>query len=581
MKQVSGQIRGDLDGLTHWQTYRFKSLREESTHGTHFPGVCVIAEPVVGSQTRRISLRLRFEPKWAYLQMGAASSACGGMLFTMSVPVPSILGEFNPLLLQLKLHVGRSDDSAAAERTQGTYFHEYVHFLQCIGTTYSISSHFETLAWIAEAVRQMGGHNELILSGLAMPVRQRPLQHLAMHRNMDGAYGSRQVLLPTESKSLGLLNLNESTACYEYIRWNLHDQCYFSTPVGAYTLHENLASLSETIGMAPGEQIPIVLQNAVPSSSPLHNYTVGTEFFWNVFDQKQTDPNSLIVTAAAFMDACLQIPNSRHKMHPAYIGMTSPSIRFAMLSEVLPEVRFIDHLDDQDYPRFIEDLFAKMRWPAPPQIFQEHLEWLSPIVQAHVDSIDNYRSIQPQLYDKYFNDQIARTRHNLEEMYGATHTSEWLEGHLADFERALRSDPLVCAGKFGLGLLDYIVRALKIRVEHPLWMVFPQLHFDELKAELPLPVEWMAENENHTPSARAMSLFYDIKASHHLWALTMQWLLGERNNLKCGYRYFEMQCPEPVCQDGRCPNWKPNSAPPDFNCNFIGVTKYFGLWKKE
>ena len=462
------------------------------------------------------------------------------------------------------------------------YFHEYVHFLQSIGTTYGISRHFEILEWIAKGVRQMGGSDALILSGLSKAPKD-ARKDLRGHRLMEGAYGSRKVDLPIESRDIGLLAANENTACYEYIRWNFRDKCYFATPVGRYTLCENLAALSETIGISDKARIPIVRQHLASSDSPLHNYTVGTEFFWNTYEQQQKNPDSLIVTAIAFMDACQQIPSWRHSSHPEWVPMTSPSIRFAVLTDALGSVRFINHLHDPDYDRFITDLFKKAGWPAPPQFFREHLEWLSGVAQNHLDSLESYRLQHPELHEAYFRNQVEMARRNLQEIYGATHSRKKLEARLAKYEKALRSDQFVAYGKFGLGLLDYIIRAMKIRLEHPLWLVFPQGHLDELRSELPLPIYWHGKNEVNAPSARTMALFFDIKASHHLWALTVQWFSRKRKEkhkgFSCGYRYFGMECPEPPCKNGRCPNWSPDSPAPDFNCTFVGVTKYFRLWR--
>lgn len=483
-----------------------------------------------------------------------------------------LAGEFNPILFHLKLHIPEN----TGEQAWAAYFHEYVHFLQNIGTTWGISRVLEVLNWIAEGVEQMGGNPSLILNGLARPVPRSALQDLVMHRKLDGAYGSRMCTLPEAIPVEGSLVPNLETGCIEYIRWNEVDQCYFATPVGAHTLRENLAYVSENIGMS-GQVFP---SHRAPSNSDLHNYTVGTEFFWNAFPDQRKDPSSLILTAVALMDACLQIPNSRHLNHPDWVPMTAPGFRFASLTEVLPSVRFIDVFEDLDYSRFIGEIFNQMGWPAPSQIVEEHVEWLTSVREHHMGALDEFRSREPAIYEAYFRQQVDMARRNLNEMYGETHSADELESRFNEYEHALRSDPLVAWGKFGLGFLEYIVRALRIRLEHPLWLAFPHAHFDELTAELSLPIYWHAGDELNLPSARAMSLFFDIKAAHHLWALTVQWLSGKRAELECGYRYFGIPCSEPTCKQGKCPNWTPASVRPRVRCTFVDVATYFRLWKE-
>jgi hypothetical protein len=488
------------------------------------------------------------------------------------------LGSFNPLILQLKLQA-EVPNGAASKDLIGTFFHEHVHFWQSIATTYGIARHFEVLDWIAQAVGKMGGRDDLILQGLAKPVGSSILQHLREHRDMDAAYSSRPRTAPVNmGAEASWIELNEKTGCWEYVRWNRRDKGYFATPIGAHTIQENLAHVMEQIGLST--KAALAVQANAPSTSPLHVYHIATECFWNKFPEQRKQPDSLIVTMIAFLEACLQIPSTRHRNHPDYPPMTIPGMRFVLLLEKMNHLQFINHEDDDDYRRFIDELFQLIGWPDPHTVIREHLEWLSPILDSYEKVASEHRSMHPERFEKYVEDRLTETKRKMTELYCGTEFASIVDDRLREFERALRGSSIAYYGMFGLGLLEYIVRALRLRLDNPLWLVFMHLQSDQLLDQMPMPIHFYKEVETNALTPAAMALFNDLRAFPHLWAITLQW--GHRHEkLKCGNRYFDIPCLEPSCRQGLCPDWTPGRKCGHVDCTFVSVLQYFGLWSKE
>jgi hypothetical protein len=488
------------------------------------------------------------------------------------------LGSFNPLILQLKLQAEVPKRGHLPKDLIGTFFHEHIHFWQSIATTYGIARHFEVLDWIAHAVGEMGGRDDLILHGLAKPVRSSILQHLREHRNMDGAYSSRSINVPAEGGAeASLIKLNEGTACYEYIRVNRRDKVYFATPIGAHTIQENLAHVMEKIGLYTKTELNV--QANASSKSRAHDYHVATECFWNKFAKQRKQPDSLVVTMIAVMEACLQIPSSRHRDHREYPLMTIPGVRFVHLLEKMNNMEFINPIDDDDYRRFIDQLFQLIGWPDPHTIIGEHLEWLSPILDFYENTASELRRKHPTHFERYVKDRLKQTKRRMTAMYGGTEFYSIVDDRLRELERALRGSSIAYYGMFGLGLLEYIVRALRVRLDNPLWLVFMHLQSDQLIDNLPMPLQFYNEVETNALTPASMALFNDLRAFPHLWAITLQWEKG-REKLRCGNRYFGIPCREPLCQQGLCPDWTPGSKNGDVDCTFVAVLEYFGLWNK-
>jgi hypothetical protein len=149
-----------------------------------------------------------------------------------------------------------------------------------------------------------------------------------------------------------------------------------------------------------------------------------------------------------------------------------------------------------------------------------------------------------------------------------------------EFEHMLRANPLVYAGIFGLGITDYVIRALRLRVEHPHVLVFPQKYLEMLLKMLPVPVVWFGDDPVHWPSPDSVALFYDLQGLYHLWALALQWTRGQRQGLVCGNCYFGSPCCGPLCSEGRCPKWSPGASKPLEEGTFTDILRYFRLWKE-
>ena len=488
------------------------------------------------------------------------------------------LGSFNPLILQLKLSA-EVPSGIASEELIGTFFHEHVHFWQSIATTYGISRHFEMLDWIAKAVREMGGHHDMVLHGLAKPIKTSFLTHLKEHRNMDGGYSSAPRRVATTSPAEGWLELNESTCCWEYIRLNPRDKHFFATPIGAHTIQENLAHIMEQIGISTKGHTALRVRANAPSKSQLHDYYVATECFWNMFPGHREQPESFIATLIAMLEACLQIPSMQHQRHPEWAPMTHPSTRFRLLFDEMEELHWIDHEDNDDYLRFVEEIFGLLGWPAPQTVLREHLEWLDGVLSKYENQASEHRRQQPDRFEEYVQNRLTATKRRMLELYSGTTAASIIDDRLKEFEAAVRGSSTAYLGIFGMGLLEYIVRSLRMRVREPLWFVFMHLHSDQLIDELPLPIQFYKDVETNQLTAKSMALFNDLRAFPHLWAITLQWA-HKRKDLQCGNRYFEVPCIEPRCKQGLCPDWTPGKVHNYVDCTFVSVLQHFGLWKE-
>ena len=72
----------------------------------------------------------------------------------------SELGRFTPPLLNLEVSHSRKDvlnRKVDREVFARVFFHEFVHFLQALGSTYELNRHFETMDFIAQSIKEMGG----------------------------------------------------------------------------------------------------------------------------------------------------------------------------------------------------------------------------------------------------------------------------------------------------------------------------------------------------------------------------------------------------------------------------------------
>jgi hypothetical protein len=140
-----------------------------------------------------------------------------------SVDDPVVLGDFNPFLLQLRLHFDPShlEQEASPTRYERVFFHEFTHLLQAIGSTFNIGTQLEVMDCIAQTLQEMGGEPDLVLHGLSNigHARESLLEHFhGYHRvTLDGNYPSRPVELPpTKAKDLGLLYLNDEMYYIEH-----------------------------------------------------------------------------------------------------------------------------------------------------------------------------------------------------------------------------------------------------------------------------------------------------------------------------------------------------------------------------
>ena len=324
------------------------------------------------------------------------------------------LGSFNPITFDLRVE-GDATEEPDAEKGR-TYFHEFVHFLQAVGSTYCVDHHLETMNYIAAAVEDMGGRSNLVLSGgsdaevTADNIKERLTFR---HHSLEGAYGSRRVDLGLAriegAETLGMCKFNEERLCWEYIRWNRRDGCFFATPIGALTLRETQAYvLQHLIENEAGTDVAIEYATDRASDSGTHVYTALIELFFRTFDDPQVNATDKMVTLITLIDLALQIPPVSYRGHPDWTPMTIPGLRFMTFFEHIREIGFVDHRDDAHYLKFTEEMSALLGWPSPKAIWHEFhqaiSEMLSPIRHLVGTSID----ADPAAFERYLDDRLRK-----------------------------------------------------------------------------------------------------------------------------------------------------------------------------
>jgi hypothetical protein len=89
----------------------------------------------------------------------------------------------------------------------------------------------------------------------------------------------------------------------------------------------------------------------------------------------------------------------QHQHHPDWAPMTHPSTRFRLLFDEMEELHWIDHEDNDDYLRFIEEIFGLLGWPAPQTVLREHLEWLDGVLSKYENQASEHRRQQPDRFE--------------------------------------------------------------------------------------------------------------------------------------------------------------------------------------
>jgi hypothetical protein len=375
-----------------------------------------------------------------------------------------------------------------------------------------------------------------------------------------------------------MCEFNEKRLCWEYIRWNRRDGCFFATPIGALTLRETQAYvLQHLIENEAGADVAIEYATDRTSDSSAHVYTALLELFFRTFDDPQVNATDKMVTLITLIDMALQIPPVSYRGHPDWTPMTIPGLRFMTFFEHIREIGFVDHRDDAHYLKFTEDMSALLGWPSPKAIWHEFhqaiSEMLSPIRHLVGTSID----ADPAAFERYLDHRLRKIV-SVGDLDPAAPAAE-VEGT----RTAFRENPLGYSGYLGVGVLEAIERALSLRLEQPIAFAFPQQQrfIDLLHAKLNPPILHYGGTLRIDLSAASLPLVEDIQGLRHLWAMTLQWSGGGHRALVCGNRLFGIACAEPACRQGRCPNWSPGDQSPGDLCTYTDVLTYYHLYAKR
>jgi hypothetical protein len=523
--------------------------------------------------------------------------------------ISEIAGAFNPAILRIsilsKLQYG--DDPKNFERT---FFHEYIHFLQSIGNTYNYNLYFEVMDYIAIAVKEMGGDTTRILDGFSKIYDNNPYDHLNFHfLTLDGRYGSRiipikevldnfcncqsiqikdyssKMLSDLKDCEIGYLNLNLDTKCYEYIRLNNHDDEYFATPLGACSFQETMAYICEHLAYADKNvKFSLRIQFDAPSQSYLHYYNAPLELFYHSFKRKKINIDDMIATLLVMLDISLQIPPIKFKNShgPNWVEMTSPSWRFERLFKAVYDIRFVNHNDEADYIRFMKEISDKVGWPSPLDIWIDTLKTLSGYLDSCRKLVSFAIDSNPKLYENHIIHLIeSRKRRAIRNLRGTSSDQE-VEREMDKFIDIYKKHQVSYIGISGLSILEYMVKALQLRIDRPTVLILPHKHYEYLTRNF--PIAEILLNKLAQPFKLDhinMGFYDDLQTLVHTWAIARQWFKGARERIVCGMKYFDINCEDNICQENLCPEWPLISNNAKLTCPFSDIINILKLYKRQ
>lgn len=481
--------------------------------------------------------------------------------------------DFLPVLLQLSIDSGSGGSDA--EHIE-SFLHEYQHFLQAVGTMYNHDRLLDMLNFAAAAVEDLGGDVSDMLFGMSQ-VKANFIEHFQLHRTtLDGNYASRAVDDDLGDASVGVFQLNQEKQCYEYVRWNDAERTFFATPLGAQGFQECLVFINSQLPLYRlGVTIIIPPDYGVPSDSPLHAYTAPMDLFFRKFKERCNDSYRAAGTLAAVLDMSLHFSVTEADR----LGF-HPSFRFVRIIGALDNVEFVDPRITGDYERFVEEVCRHLEWPSMLNEIHTRAEAYAKIRGQYLALYDELLVRDPEQIELHIANRGRGFRMALER---TSKSADRVTKEVAEFEQALRDSPLALLRIFGLGILDYLERALRLRLDDPWSMIIPGDNFEAVHRQLPLPVWFRAGNFHGELTGSSMALLQDINDLRHLYAIAMQWEIGRKGNrpageYMCGMQFLDVKCPEPRCQNHGCPPWQPGSSCPTEMCGFSNVLNQFGLY---
>lgn len=486
--------------------------------------------------------------------------------------------DFSPVLLQLHLAAPAGDQQANKEEMASAFFHEYLHFLQSIGTTYNQDRLLDVMNLAAAAVKALGGDVTRMIHG-ASKIDHDFVEHLRFHRNtLDGDYPSHAVSQYYGDESVGVIEMNEETQCFEYIRYHNYERTFFATPLGAHAFQEALVFANQQFANLAfwGSNASIIPPlETEPVCSAMHVYTAPFDLFFRAFEDQPATAVQKVATLAAVLDLSLHLPDLPIDAPESWRMDTIPTFRFRHLFEAVHDVDFADPNVDHDYERFVDELCDLLGWNSLTDELRRRADKLAAIRDDFNQSIRAYISERPEALEALVQ---ARLR-GVEQSLRTRGTSEAkIQRELTDLERALRGNPAVHLGVFGLGIIDYFERALRLRLTDPWDVILPSRNLEKTLQELPIPAWFVGDQLHGAYNERSLSMLEDMNNLRHLYAVGVQWELaksGDRlsRDYMCGFQFLGMPCPDPRCASSGCPLWRPGMTRPDAMCSFLDTLR--------
>lgn len=488
------------------------------------------------------------------------------------------LGEFYPFLYRINLNL--KFEEGGKKEFMSVYFHEYIHFVQSISTNYNIHLFFEMLDFINLTFKENTTLGKKVISGLSnladYPSLQDFSHHLKLHQySFDGRYKSYNSYAECKDNDSFSLPFNNDTLCYEYERYSYAQECRIATPLGAHTLQECFAALAQK-NLFRGDTYNFENEMNSPPDSYLHYYSTPFEIFTRHFYGKnlEVNPIDLVHSLLATLELSLQMPKL-DKM--ANLNASMPSWRFIVQFLSLNKIKFIDHRNDQDYFRFIDDLYIENPFLDPIPNLKDIEQNLSRIISSYEEEAKNYAKNNAYRYNLWVEEQCEYYKNLTEKNRSEYPDANDISFDMNPIKEILLSDPIAFSGVVGIGILRYIRTALRLRISDPLTLVFPHIYFEKLIKEIPYPgLNIFGKHRPFKLTADSYLFFLDTIKLNHLWGLTCQWNNGSRNGLICSNKYYNLYCNEKKFKSD-CPKWNPYSISNHQDCTFVNILKDLGF----
>jgi hypothetical protein len=508
--------------------------------------------------------------------------------------VPQFLGFFN--------NAKDRDLKWFTDLDRAAFFHEAVHYINALSSTYSIHLILECLDAVKKMIREFGGNANGIFSLIS--TEDDYWKHfLQQSESCEGRYSyenlnikeyltdrgyfredADRLLLDLEPlKQTYIAIYNEQTQCHEILCWNHVSQQYFVIPMGIMAMQECQAYINEMIHATESDEFASFTLNSKKYSSenPVHIYTILFELFHKAIIESEeiagTKEQKLLFLEFA-LDISMQMPlfvdDENYK--DTYI----PSSTFIKILDYISQKKCVPDLkNNRDYIGYLDEMCRAIdiypctkSWRNLFDVIDTMLNFTNDDLKKHVSS---------EFLSGYSN-KVAETilnianRNPVNKHYkhgiATNDTKDKVKGDVLDYIDKNRS--VMVNGSLGGGILFLVRDVLKMRISNPWYFTYPHNHFHKYFDDILPPIVFFNNAPVSYLSTQKYWLLRDMQFIKHLWALYIQKQTSSES-FKCGNRFFEISCKER--QTGCCFEYRPDAPLCNTNCEFTDCLSWFKL----